>query len=105
MSTSTSPITVVKRGIGPALEATTYTDVTVNNQADSEDSVEEGVVSAASNERCGGHRDKSGRQEALKCPVVRAVDARGWWERRRVVHSALVDGYTYNIQNSYCISL
>lgn len=66
--------------------------MTVDNQADSKDSVEERVVGATSNERSGGHRDQGSRQETLECPVVRAVDARRWRECRWVVHSALVDG-------------
>ena len=66
--------------------------MTVNNQADSEDSVKEGVVGAAGNERCGGHRQQCGRQKALECPVVRAMDARGRRECCWVVHGAPVDG-------------
>lgn len=63
----------------------------MNNQADSEDSVKDGVVGAAGNECCSGHGNQGGRQQTFKCPVVRAVGARGGRECGRIVDGALVD--------------
>ena len=51
----------------------TYADVTVHHQAHAEDAVEDGVVCAARNEGGDGEGDEASGEDALECPVVRAV--------------------------------
>ena len=48
----------------------TYANVTVHYQADSEQTVNDGVVGAARNERGDGEGDETSGENALKCPVV-----------------------------------
>ena len=70
----------------------TYPDVTVDDKANTENAVKHRVVGTAGNERSGGHRNEGGGEQALECPVVRAVAPVWRWEGGRVVHGTLVDG-------------
>lgn len=64
----------------------------VHDQADAEDTVEDGVVAAGGGEGGDCKRDKAGGQQALERPVVRAVRAGRRREGCGVVHGALEDG-------------
>ena len=71
----------------------TYTNVTVDYQADPEDTVKNWVVGAAGYECGGGERDESGGKEAFECPVVGTVHTVRRRESGRVIHGTLVDGW------------
>jgi hypothetical protein len=64
--------------------------VTVHDEADAEDPVENGVDARRCGERGAGERDERRGEQALKRPVVRAMCARRRRERGGVVHRALV---------------
>lgn len=70
----------------------TYADVTVHDQADAEQAIEDGVGRAARGKRSHSEGDKAGGEKAFKCPVVGAVRLGGSRERSGVVHAAPVDG-------------
>ena len=73
----------------------TYANVTVHDQADAEEAIEDGVVRAARDERGDGEGDETGGEDALECPVVRAVRLGGRRERSGVVHGSPVDGCSF----------
>ena len=58
----------------------THPDVTVHDETDGEEPVEDGVRTTAQGDGRAGERDERGGEEALERPVVRAVRARGCWE-------------------------
>ena len=65
--------------------------MTVHDQAHAEDTVENGVVGAACDERGDGEGDAAGGEDTLECPVLRAVRFGGSREGRGVVYGAPVD--------------
>ena len=65
----------------------------MDNETYAKDAVKDRVVSAAGYERRGGHRDERSGEQALKCPVIRAMGAVGRREGGRIIHGALVDGW------------
>lgn len=67
--------------------------MTVHNQTDAQNAVQDRVVAPARDERRSGEWDEAGGQEALEGPVVGPVRPIGLWERGRVVHRSLDDGY------------
>ncbi len=69
----------------------------VHDERYTEDAVEDWVVAPRGRECRGGERDEPGGEQALECPVVRAVRARRRGERCRVVHGALDDGYVDSV--------
>ena len=82
-------------------EEDTYTNVTVHHQAHAEQTVKDGVVGAACDERGDSEGDKAGGEDALECPVVRAVRFRGSREGRGVVHGAPVDRCTQSVSKRH----
>ncbi len=66
--------------------------MTVHDQADAEQAIEDGVGRAARSKRGDSEGNKAGREKAFKCPVVRAVGSRRGREGSRVVYGTLVDG-------------
>ena len=59
-----------KSGSKGEVDEDTYANVTVHHQADSEQTVNDGVVGAARNERGDGKGDETSGENALKCPMV-----------------------------------
>ena len=53
----------------------TYADMAVHDERYAEDSVEDRVGATRGRECRGGERDEPGGEQALECPVVRAVRA------------------------------
>lgn len=66
--------------------------MTVHDQADAEQAIEDGVSRAARGKRGDGEGYKAGGEKAFECPVVGTVRLRGSREGSGVVHAAPVDG-------------
>ena len=67
--------------------------MTVHDQGDTQEAVQDGVSRAAGNERGASDRNEGSGEEPLKCPVVRPFALVWQRESRRVVHGSLVNGY------------
>ena len=67
--------------------------MTMDHQADPEESIKHGIVRPASHERCSRQRHEPRRKQPLERPVIRAVRTIRGRECRGVVHGALVDRY------------
>lgn len=66
--------------------------MTVHDQADAEQAIEDGVGRAARGKRGDGEGYKAGGEQAFECPVVGTVRLGGSRKRSGVVHAAPVDG-------------
>ena len=63
----------------------------MHDQADSENTIEDGIAASRRDKCCGGQWNETGREKAFEGPVVRSIGTRGCWEGCRVIHSALYD--------------
>lgn len=70
---------------------TTYADMAVHDKRDAEHAVEDRVVAPRGREHGGGERDDPRREQTFERPVMGAVRARWFRERRWVVHGSLDD--------------
>ena len=75
-------------------KSNTHPDMTVHDQADTQETVDDGVVGAARDKRGDGERNKTSGKNALECPVVGSVALGGRREGSGVVHGALVDSWS-----------
>lgn len=66
--------------------------MTVHHQTNTQHAIQDRVVAPAGDECCGSERDQAGGKNALECPVVRPMRARGLWKGGGVVHRALENG-------------
>lgn len=71
----------------------THPDVTVDDEADAEQAIEERGERARGREGGAGERDEAGGEQTLESPVVRSVRPVRGGESRRFVRGALVDRY------------
>ena len=72
-------------------ERRAYPDVTVHDQTDAQNAIQDRVVGPAGDESSSGEGHEAGGQKAFKGPVVGPVRLGRRREGGRVVHSALVD--------------
>lgn len=72
--------------------------MTVHDETDAEDAVEDGVHAGGRGEGGAGEGDECGGEETLEGPVVGAVHPGGGGEGGWVVHGALVDGTTGDVE-------
>jgi hypothetical protein len=71
-----------------------YANVTVHDQGDTQEAVDDGVSGAAGNERGTGDGEERGGEEPFERPVVRSMALVRWRESRRIVHRSLENGCT-----------
>ena len=67
--------------------------MTVHDQTDTKEAIENGVIGAARRKRGNSEGNKTSREKAFECPMVGTVRLRRRGEGSRVVYGAPVDGY------------
>jgi len=72
-------------------------NVTMHDQGDTQDSVQDGVDRTTGDERGASHGKEGSGEEPLECPMVRSVALVRWRESRRIVHGSFVNRTTRNI--------
>lgn len=70
----------------------THPDMTMHDQSDAQQPVQDRVAASGRHERGRGHGDERRREDALECPVVGSVHRRGRGKRGWVVDGSFEDG-------------